>query len=263
MIKAGKNKKAPFCAYGDDSHFNEVLVYAYAIFHRKNISKAKKALNKIKNRYKIPIDSKLHCRILFSGHQRKKANLEHLTFDSVRDIISNVIETMNKIPCLLRYGYSIVEDPNTYFLKPKMERDDVIKYNPKGVLGILSQSCLCPMKNEPYVPTPEQCEIYASIDKTRIKFIGKKKKRADSYSSGLTFKKSFYPDGLKVTPFIKEHSLQQIADIYAYICSHAISKKCPETFFKDQLSKVKYWTSVTMFPDSSFVSFPQKRPEFS
>jgi hypothetical protein len=66
MIKAGKNKKAPFCAYGDDSHFNEVL-------------------------------------------------------------------------------------------------------------GILSQSCLCPMKNEPYVPTPEQCEIYASIDKTRIKFIGKKK----------------------------------------------------------------------------------------
>jgi hypothetical protein len=94
------------------------------------------------------------------------------------------------------------------------------------------------------------------------KIYWKEKKRADSYSSGLTFKRSFYPDGLKVTPFIKEHSLQQIADIYAYICSHAISKKCPEIFFKDQLSKVKYWTSVTMFPDSSFVNFAQKHTEF-
>jgi len=73
--KVGQNPKAPFCAFGDDSAYKDVLAYAYAVFHRKNISKAKKALNSIKEKFHIPIDVPIHCRILFSGNQRKKANL--------------------------------------------------------------------------------------------------------------------------------------------------------------------------------------------
>ena len=44
MKKVGRNQKAPFCAFGDDSAYKDVLAYAYAVFHRKNIAKAKNDL---------------------------------------------------------------------------------------------------------------------------------------------------------------------------------------------------------------------------
>ena len=252
MKKVGQNLKAPFCAFGDDSAYKDVLAYAYAVFHRKNISKAKKALNDIKKKFHIPLNVPLHCRILFSGNQRKKANLDHLILDRVKLLISQLIDQMNQVPCLLRYAYCILPESGEIFLKVIDEDHKIVHDEPKGVLGILSQACFLPIKNQPYVPGAELCEIFASSDKTKIKFIGKQRRRADSYSSGLSIEGPENKGRARITPNVGEHELQQIADVYAYICSHALSSECKDNFFKSQLDKVKYFTRSIAYPDSKF-----------
>ncbi len=252
MKKVGQNPKAPFCAFGDDSAYKDVLAYAYAIFHRKNIPKAKKALNSIKKKFHIPIDVPIHCRILFSGDQRKKANLDHISPDRVKLLISHLIDEMNQVPCLLRYSYCILPESGEIFLKVIDEHHKIVHDEPKGVLGILSQACFLPIRNQPYAPGAELCEIFASRDKTKIRFIGKQRRRADAYSSGFSIERPGSKERVRITFNIGEHELQQVADVYAYTCSHALSKECRDDFFKNQLNKVKYFTRAIAYPDSKF-----------
>ena len=108
MNEFGKSIDAPFCAFGDDSQYKNVLVYAYAIFHRSNVSKAKKVLRKLKKKYQIPKSLPIHCRILFSGDQRRKNGLEHISIIGVKQLISHLIEKMNNVPSLSRYAYCIM-----------------------------------------------------------------------------------------------------------------------------------------------------------
>lgn len=252
MKKVGRNPKARFCAFGDDSAYKDVLAYAYAIFHRKNIIKAENELNDIKSKFNIPLNVPIHCRILFSGNQRQKANLGHLTLDRVKSLISQLIDRMNQVPCLLRYAYCILPESGEIFLKVNDKEQNIVQDEPKGVLGILSQTCFLPLKNQPYVPGAELCEIFASMDKTKIKFIGKRRRRADSYSSGLSIESPQNNGRVRITPNVGDHQLQQIADVYAYICSHALSSKCTDNFFEKQLNKVKYFTRAIAYPDSKF-----------
>lgn len=252
MKKIGQNPKARFCAFGDDSEYNGVLAYAYAVFHTKNISKAKKVLNSIKKKYRIPVDTPIHCRILFSGDQRKKANLDHISPEKVKLFIAHIVDEMNKLPCLLRYSYCILPKSGEIFLKVFDEDSKIVHDEPKGVLGILSQACFLPIKNQPYVPGAEQCEIFPSRDKTKIKFFGKRRRRADTYSSGLTIEKIGSRDRVRISFNVSEHELHQIADVYAYICSHALSEECKDNFFKKQLDKVEYFTRAIGYPDSRF-----------
>jgi len=252
MKKIGRNPKAPFCAFGDDSAYKDVLAYAYVVFHRKNIFKAKNYLKDIKQKFNIPVNVPIHCRILFNGNQRQKASLGHLTLDSVKHLISQLIEKMNQVPCLLRYAYCILPESGEIFLKVIDKEQNIVHDEPKGVLGILSQACFFPIKNQPYVPGAELCEIFTSRDKTKIKFIGKQRRRADSYSSGLSIERPQNKGRVRITTNVSEHELQQIADVYAYICSHAISSKCTDSFFKEQLNKVKYPTRAIVYPDSKF-----------
>ncbi len=261
MKKVGKNPKAPFCAFGDDSAYKDVLAYAYAVFRRKNVSKAKKVLKSIKKNFQIPIDVPIHCRVLFSGNQRKKANLDHISPEKVKLLISNLIDEMNHVPCLLRYSYCILPESGEIFLKVADENHKIVHDEPKGVLGILSQACFLPIKNQPHVPGAELCEIFASKDKTKIRFVGKQRRRADAYSSGLSIERPGSKDRVRIAFNVGEHELQQIADVYAYICSHAFSKECKDHFFKNQLNKVKYFTRAIAYPDSKFEQIGLSKPE--
>ena len=67
MKKFGQDINAPFCAFGDDSQYKNLLVYAYAIFRRSNVPKARKVLRKAKKKFRIPKTIPVHCRIMFSG----------------------------------------------------------------------------------------------------------------------------------------------------------------------------------------------------
>jgi hypothetical protein len=250
MKRVRKKYKPPFCAFGDDSMYRDVLVYSFAVFHRKNLPKAKEALKRIRKSHQIPIDTPIHCRILFSGDQRTKANLGHLSPARVKVLISQIIDEMNKVPCLLRYAYCNLPKSEEIFLKGKGAI--VVHDEPKGVLGVLSQACFLPIKNQPYIPGPEQYEIFSSRDETKINFIGRQRRRADAYSSGISIEMERNKGRVRIPFNVGEHELQQVADVYAYICSHALSKECKDDFFRNQLNKVRYSTQAIGFPDSRF-----------
>ena len=252
MKKFGQNIDAPFCAFGDDSHYKDILVYAYAIFRRSNIPKAKKVLRKAKKNFGIPKFLPIHCRILFSGDQRRKVGLGLISIVRVKDFVSYLIKEMNNVPCLLRYAHCKVPDDGRVFLDVLDVEEKRVRDEPKGILGILSGGCFTPNNDAIQAPGIELCEIFASEDSTKIRFIGKGRRRADSYLSTMAFEDKKTKLKKHLRPHIKEHVLQQMADVYAYICSHALSEQCEDDFFKEQLANIKYYTSAECIPDSQF-----------
>ena len=171
MKEYGKNNVAPFCAFGDDSAYKNILVYAYAIFHRRNVSKAKKIITKLKKKYMIPKKLPIHCRIMFSGDQRRKKGLGHISIVRVKQLVSQIIDEMNDVPCLLRYAYCEVPETGKIFLDVIDKEEKKVHDEPKGILSLLSGSCFTPRK-EVQAPGIEQCEIFASEDNTKIRFLG-------------------------------------------------------------------------------------------
>ena len=158
-------------------------------------------------------------------------------------------------------SYCILPESGEIFLKVIDEDYKIVHDEPKGVLGILSQACFLPVKNQPDGPGAEHYEIFPSSDKTKIRFIGKKRRRADAYSSGLSMEMPGSKDKIRIPFNMSEHELHQIADVYAYICSHALSKECKDNFFKNQLNKVKYFTRAIAYPDSRFEQISLSKPE--
>lgn len=252
MKEYGKNNVAPFCAFGDDSAYKNILVYAYAIFHRRNVYKAKKIITKVKKKYMIPKKIPIHCRIMFSGDQRRKKGLGHISIVRVKQLVSQIIDEMNDVPCLLSYAYCEVPETGKIFLDVIDKEEKKVHDEPKGILSLLSGSCFTPRKDVVQALGIEQCEIFASEDKTKIRFLGKDRRRADRYLSAMAFEDKKNQTKKHLRPHVKDHFLQQVADVYAYVCSHALSKNCEDAFFKEQLDKVKYPTRAKCFPDSQF-----------
>ena len=146
-----------------------------------NVPKAKKYLLKAKKKFRIPKVLPIHCRILFSGDQRRKTGLDHISIVRIKDLITHLIEEMNKVPCLLRYAHCKVPDDGRIFLDVIDVEEKRVRDEPKGILGILSGGCFTPTNDAIQAPGIELCEIFASKDSTKIRFIGKGRCRADSY----------------------------------------------------------------------------------
>lgn len=253
-IFVGNDANAPCVAYGDDSSYEEILTYAFAIVHRVNLEKVESEIEKIKRDYHIPQDISLHCRILFNLAAKQKNKLEHIKDENVRKMIIDIITAVNST-CLLRYAYFIVP-PGFNFDKTIMttfKSADAsvpptvpIKYDRKGILGLLMQLCFAVPSDGKKGPTSDQCQIFASEDYTKINFIGPIRTRADRCFQGLSDINA--PPGcvFKLNPTILkagEAVLMQVADIFSYICAHAHSKTCRDNFFRDAFSRIKYKTN--------------------
>lgn len=103
-IHVGISDDASYLAYGDDSQFGDVLKYAFAITRSNRIRAVEARIAALKERFKIPKEMALHCRVLFSGQQREKAGIGHLTPEDVRSIVARAITIMNQGRVLIRYA---------------------------------------------------------------------------------------------------------------------------------------------------------------
>lgn len=243
---------AEYLAFGDDSQYGDTLVYAFAIIHRSRISVTESRLAALKRRYRIPDAVPLHCRVLFSGDQREKAGLGHLTPQSAKQIFERVITIMNRGPVFIRYAVADLAECKAamgnelqMYNKNGIESDRLsVIVDPKAILGLLMQTCFAVPADGSEGPTSSQCTIYVSSDATRVKFIGPQRKRADRMYSG--FSSIGAPEGqvYQLSPIaVKEEQqpLLQLADIAAYTCSHAIEACETNSFFRTQQNRFKYW----------------------
>ncbi len=254
--EVGRDPNSPLCAYGDDSQYRRTLAYAYVFFKRKDVTNAKKKLDIVREKYRIPECFPLHCRKLFSHNQREKHGLTHLSNTNVKQLLADLIKKINKVSFLLSYSYYI--EPENGILYTKNKKDDLLPrvYDPKGMLSTLSQTCLASLSQSQCGFIAEDCEIYTSSDKTKIKYHGNQKRQADSVNAMLM------PQGMasrrhgnvRVKPHYKngsEESLLQVADVLAYICSHAVRPECTDPFFSIQLQRVKFKLRSIMKTDFS------------
>lgn len=253
-ITVGDDPNAPCIAYGDDSGYEEILTYAFAIVHRVNLEKTESAIVKIKEDYRIPNNISLHCRILFNLAARQNNNLGYLKDEDIKKMVVDIIDAVNDT-CLLRYAY--FSTPLNFnfdrtVITPFQSSDGStppnvpIKYDRKGILGLLMQLCFAVPPDGKKGPPSTKCQIFASEDYTKIHFIGPRRSRADHCFKGFSDIGAPLGYAFKLNPVILKSGgaiLFQVADIFSYICSHALSKKCKDSFFKDALNQIRYKTS--------------------
>lgn len=252
IIGVGENNQARYLAFGDDSQFGDTLVYAFAFVQRGRVQSVERRLLALKDRFNIPQETTLHCRVLFSGQQREKAGLGHLTPRDARWIVSHAVRILNQRRVLVRYATASLTEWKAA-LGDELELDGEtdgealklpVKMDPKGVLAILAQACFIVPPNGSEGPTASQCEIIVSEDRSKVQFIGPRKRRADRMYAG--FSDIGAPDGqvFQLQPTSVEatgHPLLQLADIAAYTCSHAMADRNGDNaFFRSQHDRLRY-----------------------
>lgn len=251
-IIIGNNKESRFMAFGDDSKYQDTLVFAFIFILRSRKEAAEDRLRGLKRLFKIPVETSLHCRILRHVDARRKANLSHLSDDDFKSIVRRSIDIINKYKMQVRYTYTSLcgtklSETESITLSSDHEKEEMtIRYShdPKGMLGFLMQGCFCVSPDGSNGPTANQCEIITFNDKTKIPFLGNKRQRADGLYTGYSDIGASENSVFKICPQISnehEHSLLELADIMAYTCSHALSTdEVNNSFFKQQLERVVY-----------------------
>jgi len=167
---------------------------------------------------------------------------------------------MNDGPVLVRYAVGNVADFRAAMgtdLEMQHESDGStttlpVRVDPKGLLGMLMQACFAVPLDGSQGPPPSQCKIFVSEDSTMVKFIGPKRRRADGMYSG--FSDIGAPDNhvFQLQPAIVKASsppVLQLADIAAYICSNSADYTDENAFFREQRSRLSYWSRAVFAAD--------------
>jgi len=252
-ISVGQNRDARFAAFGDDSQYGDVLVYAFIIVKRSRVTSMERRLRVLKEKFAIPDDTNIHCRVLFSGQQRNKAELSHLGPGDAEKVVSQIVTIINQTPAVVRYAVgSLKEFRDEMGTKIVMQNRDgentmalPVDANPKGLLGLLMQSCFAVPPDGSQGPPPSECHIVTSADSTKTRFVGVDKKRADRMYSGYSAIGAPTGTPFKVEPQVgaeSDHPLLQIADVAAYICSHAEAEDEAPSFHARQARRFRYWS---------------------
>jgi hypothetical protein len=87
-------------AFGDESVGSHFVAYAVILFAADRQAEANSILARTKIRYGASADDPLHCRVLFSGQQRKKSPWARLNMDEVFALYSGLVQDLN--PLMIR-----------------------------------------------------------------------------------------------------------------------------------------------------------------
>ncbi|TWC50155.1 hypothetical protein FBY04_12048 [Pseudomonas sp. SJZ080] len=229
----GADSGARYMAFGDDSQYEGVLVFAFIIFKRTRLKSILREFEEVRKRFKFPEGVGIHCRELFSGQRRDKLGLSHLSREDITSILTNLITIINRNEAGLRFAYALEDKVKHMFDEPLMfESPDggpniqmPAKYDPKGVLGTLAQACFVVRPDGAHGPQAKDCQIHIAPDTTPVKFLGERKRQAHFLTSGFN---DVHPEPgrvYSVEPLIGDGGypqLLQIADVLAYICAHAM-----------------------------------------
>ena len=250
----GQNMSSPFVAFGDDSQYDGILVFSYVFIPRTRLRRVLRDIAGIKRKFQFPSGVAIHCRELFSGQQRAKRGLGHLNQNDVQAVVQHAVTLINQHDVFLRYAFARTEricglfsESNTIQLEHTVDGSKHVLpavFEPKGIIGLLAQACFASSPDGSQGPIASQCEIYAAADKTKVQFIGNQRQRADSLITGFSAIGAQEDTIFQIKPTIASSdfsSIFELADIAAYMCSHAIHGSGKQPFFHDALSRVKYW----------------------
>lgn len=254
-IDIRNDPSAQYVAFGDDSKFGDILVFAFFVIARKDIDRMNKRIAKIKRKFGVPEVTILHCRELFHPHPREKAGLGHLSSERARSIVGHIIHELNVLDC--RVSYAFLRSRPGEMVLPGVGGIPV-HYDDKGMLSMLAQACYS-RPGGALDPRTGACEIFVAEDRTKIQFLGAEFGRADKWTAGFSDVGAEPGTVFRITPRpipVAGHPMMQIADVLAYTCSHALSGVPPSPFFKDHLARVRRLEVAEMFPNGAPTPYP-------
>lgn len=77
--------------YGDESHFNEIVTYAFIIIPQKNRQLVESSVSQVKERYGLDGCAKIHCRELFNKCARSKTHFSKFTDEKVLKFLDEIM----------------------------------------------------------------------------------------------------------------------------------------------------------------------------
>lgn len=276
-VEFGGNSSAARVAFGDDCQFGDCLCYAFLVLRRSRLTRLSRLLARMKKEMRFPDSTSLHCRVLLSGDQRRKAGLEHLSSVAARSVIARVITMVNEVEGHVRYAYASLREfsatlgeaipvwdsqAGDYLPQP-------VNADPKGIMAALMNLCIVTPPKDPRIPSPYEWQVIASRDATQVRVpfgIGfRQAHRAVDMDSELEA-----PAGhaFRLRPIIADahdQPLLQVADVISYVCAHALDKDNADPFWKEQLSRISNWQQIRFVPisptgQSDQRQFPEPSP---
>ena len=253
IIRVGTNGSSEYVAFGDDCQLYDLLVFAFAIVRRTDVSWVEKRIAALKLYFGLPSDLIIHCRVLLHPHQREKAGISHLSTADARKIISRMITIANQASILIRYtwcrAFTIQEAVGTQIELKHVSDGTTITHpvnpDPKVLLSILMQTCFAVPPDGSEGPLAAECEIIVAKEPTKKhQFIGKGKRRIDrmySVYSDIGAERNEIFD-ICSTPKPQDcTSLLQLADVAAYVCAHARDSDDQQEFYKQQYRRIRHY----------------------
>lgn len=95
----------PFVAFGQHSRFGDTAVGAFVIFHRREMTRARKALQKARLDLGIPPTVRFDGAAAFDPAVRAARGLSAMDDNAVNKALARLIATVNAVPGMLRYTY--------------------------------------------------------------------------------------------------------------------------------------------------------------
>ncbi|WP_456282498.1 hypothetical protein M1D55_14930 [Cupriavidus sp. JZ107] len=248
----GRSSETRFVAYGDDCQFDDLCGYALLVVKRIRIPWMVREINKIKDEYRIPHSTALHCRVLFSFHQRQKAGLEHLSDADARSIVLKCLLLVNNLGAHVRFVSGSLKHfsdsmGSSLTMRNQAGEQSVelpVHANAKALIGLLAQIALITPGTDRKFGHPSEWEQVISQDATKVKSIGDGRRQVHNLMSG-GFSDIGLPPGEfhQFMPHISteaEHPLLQLADVVVYSLTHALDTGEKASFWRNEVPSMRW-----------------------
>lgn len=197
----------PFVAFGQHVRYADTAVGAFVIFHRRELTKARKALQKARLELGIPASVRFDGAAVFDPLTRASRGLADMSDEAVHKAMARLIQTVNGIPGMVRYTYMNLKNYPTDLDDPESGEQER-----EVVRQVLFARCFAVPVDGTHGPQGHETEPVLAD-------------RADRSSHA--------------------HSvLLDLADFVAAACARAIAAEPGSEWIKSMLESFQYWSNT-------------------
>lgn len=215
-------EKKDVALYGDESHFNEIVTYAFIIIPQKNRQLIESSVSKIKKRYGVDEGAKIHCRELFNKYARSKTQFSEFTDEKVLKFLDEIMIHSFMAGARGLVGYlDTRKAPDALLFDSAAPAKPLILDlgNLKTKMHLCFQAAIGPLT---HIFPPARIESFIDGDRTKIPYLNQKR-QVDNL-------RSFFPIEHNNERFLPEpvHGFKplflDLADVLAYAAARGLAE---------------------------------------
>lgn len=239
--KAGRSSDAPYCAFGDDSAFSNVLVYSFVVVARERRTALEEEISIAKSTAGIPDQIPIHLNRFFNEHTRRKDEIESV---DIPQFLNRIIDVMNEIGTAVFYNFAIIPPSGSFYPDDFEIGGQKIHEDHKSTLHQMAASCFVPfVEINDKLLSAKDFEVYVSQDSTKVRTVGKQRRQAHNMAKvAIPTTNPIVPGSyVRLSPYFvlnRDFVLCQLADCISYCLSHSYSVNCKNPLFSSLLGRL-------------------------